>query len=137
MGMNFQTAGFDTVEAMVESEDRQLLASAKFIKRHGMAESLKDHDWNAFARAYNGPDYAAHNYDALLEHFFQRYSAGNMPDLQIRTAQICLIYKGFKPGAVDGVKGPDIEAAVREFQRSLQQEPTGTIDDTLITKLLQ
>ena len=50
MGMNFQAAGFDSAEdmvtAMVESEDRQLLASAKFIKRqHGMADALKDHDW--------------------------------------------------------------------------------------------
>jgi hypothetical protein len=141
MGMNFQTAGFDTVqamvEAMVESEDRQLLASAKFIKRHGMAEALKDHDWKAFARSYNGPDYAAHNYDGLLEHFFQRYSVGNMPDLQTRAAQIYLIYKGFNPGTVDGVRGPNTEAAVGDFQRSIQVQPTGTIDDVLIAQLLR
>jgi hypothetical protein len=60
MGMNFQAAGFDSVEdmvaAMVESEDRQLLATAKFFKRQrGMADALKNHDWKAFARIYNGP----------------------------------------------------------------------------------
>jgi N-acetylmuramidase/Putative peptidoglycan binding domain len=142
MGMNFQAAGFASVEemvtAMVEAEDRQLLASAKFIKRHGMAEALKDHDWKAFARSYNGPDYAAHNYDGLLEHFFQRYSAAgnNMPDLQIRAAQIYLIYRGFNPGAVDGVKGSNTEAAVANFQRSVGIEPTGIIDDRLIGLLL-
>jgi hypothetical protein len=140
MGMNFQAAGFDTVEdmvkAMVESEDRQLLASAKFIKRHGMAEALKDHDWKAFARVYNGADYAAHNYDGLLEHFFQRYSTENTPDLRIRAAQIYLTYKGFKPGPVDGVLGHQTQAAVGDFQRSISVQPTGIIDDDLIAQLL-
>jgi N-acetylmuramidase len=71
----------------------------------GIGETLKDHDWKGFARRYNRPDYAAHNYDGLLEHFYQRYAAGPTPDLRIRAAQIYLIYKGFKPGAVDGVLG--------------------------------
>jgi hypothetical protein len=140
MGMNFHDAGFSTVEdmtnAMVESEDRQLLASARFIKGRGMAEALKDHDWKAFARSYNGPDYAANNYDGLLEHFFQRYSTGNAPDLQIRAAQIYLIYNGFNPGGVDGIRGTSTEAAVREFQRSIPIEPTGVIDSALIDALI-
>jgi peptidoglycan hydrolase-like protein with peptidoglycan-binding domain len=141
MGMNFQAAGFDSVEdmvaAMVESEDRQLLATAKFIKRqHGMADALKNHDWKAFARVYNGPDYAAHNYDGHLEHFFQLYSDGNMPDLNIRAAQIYLTYKGFNPGPVDGVKGRLTEAAVGNFQRSIGVRATGVIDDGLIAQLL-
>jgi hypothetical protein len=142
MGMNFQAAGFDSAEdmvtAMVESEDRQLLASAKFIKRqHGMADALKDHDWKAFARIYNGPNYAANNYDGHLEHFFQLYSDGNMPDLKIRAAQIYLMYKGFKPGPVDGVKGRLTEAAVGDFQRSIGVPATGAIDDELIAQLLR
>jgi hypothetical protein len=140
MGMNFQAAGFDTAEdmvtAMVESEDRQLLASARFIKRNGMSEALKDHDWKAFARSYNGQDYASHDYDGLLDHFFQRYSAGNTPDLKIRAVQIYLIYNGFKPGAVDGIKGSNTEAAVADFQRSIGVKPTGIIDDALINQLV-
>ena len=140
MGMNFQAAGFDSVEnmvtAMVESEDRQLLAFAKFIKSHGMAEALKDHNWKAFARIYNGPDYAAHNYDGLLEYFFQRYASGDVPDLQIRAAQIYLTYKGFKPGPVDALKGHLTEVAVGDFQRSIGVSATGVIDDELIKQLL-
>jgi hypothetical protein len=110
MGMNFQAAG--------------------------LAEALKDHDWRAFARVYNGADYAAHNYDGLLEHFFQRYSAGNTPDLRIRAAQIYLTYKEFKPGPVDGVLGHQTQAAVGDFQRSIPVQPTGIIDDDLIAQLL-
>ena len=142
MGMNFQAAGFDSVEdmvaGMVESEDRQLLASAKFIKRqHGMSDALKDHDWKAFARLYNGPDYVANNYDGHLEHFFQLYCDGNMPDLKIRAAQIYLMYRGFNPGPVDGVKGRLTEAAVGNFQRSIGVQATGAIDDELIVELLR
>jgi hypothetical protein len=141
MGENFQAAGFDSAEdmvaAMVESEDRQLLATAKFIKRqHGMADALKNHDWKVFARIYNGPDYAAHNYDGHLEHFFQLYSDGNTPDLNIRAAQIYLTYKGFNPGPVDGVRGRLTEAAVGNFQRSIGVQATGVIDDGLIAQLL-
>jgi hypothetical protein len=141
MGENFQAAGFDSVAdmvtAMVESEDRQLLASAKFIKRqHGMADALKDHDWKVFARLYSGPNYAANNYDGHLEHFFQLFCDGNMPDVRIRAAQIYLRYKGFNPGPVDGVKGSLTEAAVGEFQRRIGVQPTGIIDDALIAQLL-
>lgn len=140
MGMNFQAAGFQSVEAMVtamvESEDRQLLAWANFVKKHGMAEALKDHNWRGFARIYNGPDYAAHNYDGLLEHFFERYASGNMPDLQIRAVQIYLRYKGFNPGPADGTKGRLTEAAVGDFQRSIGVRATGVIDNEFITQLI-
>ena len=54
MGENFGAAGFadveDMVAAMVESEDRQLLAMAKFIVANGMGEPLSNHDWTGFAR---------------------------------------------------------------------------------------
>ena len=110
LGTNFEAAGFGQVEemmaAMVESEDKQLLAGVQFIVRNGMDVQLRDHDWSGFARRYNGPNFAANNYDSLLEHFYHRYAAGPTPNLQIRAAQIYLIYKGFKPGAVDGVAGP-------------------------------
>ncbi|HMD65308.1 MAG TPA: N-acetylmuramidase domain-containing protein [Stellaceae bacterium] len=140
MGTNFEAAGFgqveDLVATMVESEDKQLLAGVQFIIRNGMDVPLRNHDWSGFARRYNGPNFAANNYDGLLEHFFHRYAAGPTPDVQIRAAQIYLIYKGFKPGAVDGVKGPATTSAVKQFQQSISQPDTGTIDDALIARLI-
>jgi hypothetical protein len=140
MGMNFRAAGFagveDMVAAMGASEDNQLLAGAKFIIANGMGETLRGHDWAGFARRYNGPNFAANRYDELLEHFFDRYAAGHLPDLQIRTVQVCLLYKGFKPGSVDGLMGPSTEAAIRQFQHSVGLDQTGTIDDRLLTQLL-
>jgi hypothetical protein len=140
MGMNFKTAGFNKVEdmisAMVASEEGQLSAMATFVINNGMGEVLRNHDWGGFARRYNGPNFAAHNYDGLLEHFFHRYAAGNMPDLDVRTVQIYLFYKGFKPGTVDGVMGPSTEAAIRQFQESVGLEQSGTIDNRFMTQLL-
>ena len=140
MGENFGTAGFtvieDMVAAMVESEDKQLIAMAKFITANRMGEPLRNHDWRGFARRYNGPNYAAHNYDGLLQHFYGSYAEGNMPDLDVRAAQIYLTYKGFLPGKLDGRMGPATEAAIRQFQQSLGVPQTGIVDDTLISQLL-
>lgn len=140
MGMNFQAAGFGGVEEMVAgivaSEDGQLLAMAKFIVANGMGESLQNRDWPGFARRYNGPNYAANDYDGKLQHFYQRYADGDTPNLQVRAAQIYLRYKGSPNLAVDGVVGPSTTAAVGQFQQSAGVPQTGTVDDVLITQLL-
>jgi hypothetical protein len=139
MGENFRAAGFadveDMVAAIVESEGRQLLAMARFIVANGVGEPLSNHDWSGFARRYNGPDFAANDYAGKLQYFYQRYADGNAPDLQVRTGQIYLTYKGFGQLAVDGVLGPSTAAAIRQFQQSMAAEPTGVVDDALITRL--
>ena len=140
MGENFAIAGFarveDMVAAMVECEDKQLLAAATFMVDCGMAAPLRDHDWERFARRYNGPDFAAHNYNGLLQHYYYRYAHGDTPNLQVRAVQIYLLYAGFSPGAVDGVPGPDTATAIRHYQRSAGLDPTGAIDSALIARLL-
>jgi len=140
MGENFRAAGFarveDMVNAMVASEDGQLLAGVKFMVANGMTAPLRDRNWAGFARRYNGPDYARNNYDGHLQHFYQKYTDSSTPNLQIRAAQVYLVYNGITHLAVDGVAGPSTEAAVRQFQRSIGVEPSGIIDDALITQLL-
>lgn len=140
LGENFAATGFagieDMVAAMVEDEDKQLLIMAKFVKNQGMATALQTHDWQIFARRYNGPNFAAHNYDGLLNHYYQRYADGEMPDLQVRAVQIHLLYEGFSPGTVDGVLGSRTAAAIRQYQLSAGLDPTGTIDSALLARLL-
>jgi N-acetylmuramidase/Putative peptidoglycan binding domain len=144
MGENFKAAGFSKVEdmvaTMVESEDGQLLAGAKFMLSNGMGEPLRNHDWAGFARRYNGPDFAANDYDGKLHAFYQRYADGELPDLRLRATQIYLGFKGFPRGArslaVDGVMGPSTAAAIRQFQQSAGVPETGTVSDALITLLL-
>ena len=140
LGTNFAAAGFsrveDMVEAMGKSEDDQLRAGVQFIITNGMDVPLRNHDWASFARRYNGPNFAANNYDGLLDHFYHRYAMGPTPDVRIRAAQVYLLYKGFKPGPVDGVQGPATTSAVKQFQQSTHEPVTGTIDDALIAQLL-
>jgi N-acetylmuramidase-like protein/putative peptidoglycan binding protein len=139
MGDNWKAAGFEQVEdmvtSMVASEDNQLAAMAAFIKASGMDQPLRRHDWEGFARRYNGANFAANQYDKKLQQFFERYAAGPTPDLRVRGAQIYLIYKGFSPGAVDGVAGKNTASAVRAFQASIGLEQTGIIDDALMERL--
>jgi hypothetical protein len=139
MGENFAAAGFADVATMVAameaSEDAQLLAMAAFVAHSGLSPALSQHDWAAVARGYNGPDYAANNYDGLLRHFYGLYSSGPTPDLLVRAAQAYLTYRGFAPGGIDGVNGPHTAAAVKAFQATCGMAQTGTIDEALLGRL--
>ncbi|PTR14393.1 putative peptidoglycan binding protein [Nitrosospira sp. Nsp2] len=136
MGENFNEAGFDDVETMVaqmvSGENAQLLGVATFLKRNNLDQLLQAHNWSGFAQRYNGPDYAANNYGGLLNHFYQQYSNGKLPDLSVRAAQILLTYKGFSPGGIDGILGPNTINAVKSFQSSEGIQVTGVIDDNLM-----
>jgi len=79
MGFNHQAAGYDTVGAFVDamkaSEGAQLDAFASFIESNpSMHRALQNHDWAAFARAYNGAGYAANQYDTKIAAAYARYA---------------------------------------------------------------
>jgi hypothetical protein len=139
MGENFRPAGFADVEGMVQAmvtcEDNQLRAMVAFLDKQKMIGTLKAHDWPGFARRYNGPNFAANNYDGLLEHFFDRYADGDNPDPTIRAVQIYLTYRGFNPGAIDGFAGDATRRAIVAFQQSTGVAQTGKITDPLLEQL--
>jgi len=71
LGENFVAAGFaspeDMVTAMVNGgEAAQLQAAVNFIKAEHLDDELRNHQWAAFARGYNGPGYAKNGYDKKL-----------------------------------------------------------------------
>ncbi len=139
MGENYRSAGFTGVEQMVEfmvaSEDNQLRAMVEFMKSMKLVGTLQSRDWQAFARRYNGPNFAFNNYDGLLEQFFQRYSTGSLPDPRVRAVQIYLTYRGFKPGVIDGLMGEGTRQSIMRFQASIGRDQTGVIDDSLLAAL--
>jgi hypothetical protein len=139
MGENFRSAGFADVESMVEamvaSEDNQLRAMVAFMNAQKMIGTLKAHDWSGFARRYNGPNFAANNYDGLLEHFFERYADGDHPDPTVRAVQVYLTYRAFQPGPIDGFAGDATQRAIAAFQKSVGAAQTGKITDALLEQL--
>ena len=139
MGENFGVAGFPSVDAMVASmsasENAQLSAMVSFLTANQLIDSLKAHDWAGFARRYNGPNYAANNYDGLLEHFYGHYTQVPPPDLTVRAVQIALLNRQFQPGPIDGAAGTATATAIKQFQKSVNLPETGLIDGALLDKL--
>ena len=79
MGFNYAACGEESIESFVrsmcESEFKQLLLTANFIKKSSqMLQALQARDWAVFAKCYNGPAYAQNRYDVKLEAAYQKYS---------------------------------------------------------------
>lgn len=78
MGFNHRDGGFATVTSMVigfcESEEHQLTAMLSFIRKNGLDRALRNKDWRAFARGYNGAGYAKHGYHTRLAAAYARHS---------------------------------------------------------------
>lgn len=76
MGFNFAACGFanakEFVAEMSKSEVKQLAAFAAFVRTNNLADELANKDWAGFARRYNGPSYAANQYDQRMAAAYAR-----------------------------------------------------------------
>jgi len=137
MGYNAVIAGFADVYAMVAAmvagEDAQLSATTTFITANPpLCTAFRDRDWSRIAFYYNGPDYVRNHYDENLEQHYDEFSIpGNLPDIDVRTAQVCLFYLDYLLNGVDGLFGPRTLAAVRAFRLG-NGLPAGDLDANVI-----
>jgi peptidoglycan hydrolase-like protein with peptidoglycan-binding domain len=120
---------------MVKNEESQLLAAASFIRSLGLHAALRRQDWVSFARGYNGKDFKRNEYDTRLAAAHTKFKT-MLPDLELRTAQCALVYSGFDPGPVDGMRGRRTRSALVDFQESQQLAVTGELDDATEARLL-
>lgn len=78
MGSNHADGGFVSANSMIigfcESEEHQLTAMLSFIRKNGLDRALRDKNWHAFARGYNGAGYAKHGYHTRLAAAYARHS---------------------------------------------------------------
>lgn len=78
MGFNYSICGFDSVKSFVDAhfvnEGRHLKAFGSFITKNNLLIHLKNKNWAAFAKGYNGPAYAQNNYDKKLENAYKKYA---------------------------------------------------------------
>jgi hypothetical protein len=77
MGGNHKAAGYPNVHSFVKdmyiSEGKQLIAMVNFIKSQHLDRALRQHNWHAFARGYNGPGYRRNNYHTKLANAYAYY----------------------------------------------------------------
>ncbi|HKQ96954.1 MAG TPA: N-acetylmuramidase domain-containing protein [Candidatus Polarisedimenticolia bacterium] len=139
MGFNAAAAGFASAEAMVAAmmagEDAQVAGMATFLRTENLHVPLAAHDFVAFARGYNGPNFAQNQYDQRLAAAFRQLTRGPLPDLQIRQAQVLLMFLGISPGRIDGITGPRTKGAVVQFRQQQGLPASDQIDTALIAAL--
>jgi hypothetical protein len=78
MGYHATRLGYQSVSAFVDmmetSEGDHLEAFVRFVKADpSLHQALIDHNWEAFARGYNGPAYDQHDYDLRLAAAYRRH----------------------------------------------------------------
>lgn len=80
-GFNWRLCGAasqnDFLERMNRSEYDQLLLFANFIRNTGLLPHLKNKNWAAFARIYNGPGYARHGYHTRMAAAYRKHRAND------------------------------------------------------------
>ncbi|WP_346286497.1 N-acetylmuramidase domain-containing protein, partial [Zoogloea sp.] len=139
MGFNAIAAGYPDAESMVtamcQSEDAQLLGMVGFIRDARLARHLKSGDWAAFAQGYNGPEFQKNKYDEKLRNAATRFGMGPLPSLEVRTAQLFLMYRGYNAGGVDGWFGENTQKALMQFQKDNALPVSGRLDDASLVAL--
>lgn len=164
LGENHHLAGYDTpgdmVLAMMADEEHHLEAAVNFIKASKLDVALRAHDWDAFAKGYNGPKYKVHGYDVKLKKGFEKWSkikdtpydpadvevpvpATKAPqqvskiDLVAQVQQL-LRDKGYpEVGNPDGIYGNRTRNAILAFQADNRMSLTGLATDDVLAALVK
>lgn len=80
-GFNWKRCGAespeDFAELMSRTERDQLNLFAGFMRSSGLLPHLRDKNWAAFAKGYNGPAYASQGYHTKMAAAYKRHSAKN------------------------------------------------------------
>ncbi len=157
MGAHWRSLGFASVFQMVETcqsgTDGQIDVMLRFIKKNGLVKYLQNQQWAQFAKRYNGPGYKKNNYHNKMRQAYARWTrnlgSGSVTKAtrmsrvdQIRDYQRKLKTLGFYKGKVDGSKGRQTRAAIKQFQRAnglvidgiVGPMTTRTMDEQLLAK---
>ena len=139
MGFNHHLCGFETPEAMVQafrrSEKDQLDALVKFLRATDLDGKLRAHDWEGFARGYNGPGFKKTKYDEKLRKAYRSFSGKHSfvvlrrgsAGLGVQRLQRALRTHGYENITSDGAFGEMTEAAVKSFQAKRGLEVDGIV----------
>ncbi|UUP19489.1 N-acetylmuramidase domain-containing protein [Nitratireductor thuwali] len=133
MGAHWQRLGYASVADLVEEARRSALGQielmVKYIVKFGLLDELQRKDFTAFARGYNGPQFARYGYHKKMAKAYARIS-GRSPvsaasgmlrmgskGARVRELQALLVRAGHAV-KIDGDYGTATKQAVRAFQRA-------------------
>lgn len=79
MGFNYSLCGYKNVFAFVEAQEKDaeshLDACCRYITAMKLTQHLKNKNWAAFAKGYNGSGYAQNKYDQRLKTAYEKCQA--------------------------------------------------------------
>lgn len=79
LGVNWEKCGYDSLQsfinAMFRSEADHLKAFVGFVKNEGLDKPLREGDWHAFAREYNGPGYQRNHYAERMKAAYEHHKS--------------------------------------------------------------
>lgn len=151
MGAHWAWLGYASVNALVAEARSGIAGQAHlmclYIEKAGLAPSLRNHDWAAFARGYNGPAYAQNSYHQKIAAAYKTYRAGTAG----ARAAPSLLRKGSRGAAIadlqrrltalgypleaDGIFGPATTKAVKRFQSNHALSADGIVGPKTIATL--
>ncbi|QLE02990.1 DUF3380 domain-containing protein [Galbibacter sp. BG1] len=77
MGYHYKSLGYESIQMFVDAmqthEREHLRAFGKFLKVNNLMVPLRNKDWDAFSRGYNGPSYKRNQYDTKLKLTYFKY----------------------------------------------------------------
>jgi hypothetical protein len=146
MGFNHEVCGYATVgefvDAMKESEGKQLDAFVSFVINERLAVFLRSLEWAEFARGYNGPAYKKNRYDTKMATAYRKYSAAHPKTTraEVQTNPANLEQSPDKPQTdTPGTLPNTIEQAAVVAVPALSAAPTDSTtpvaDEDLVTKV--
>ncbi len=147
MGFHWKALGFSSVEDMVAEARSGVAGQAglmmRFLAANNLLAPLRERDFEAFARRYNGPGYARNGYHTKLAAAFRRHKTSGSESAAVKAPSGGVLKRGDKgptvadlqrmlttaghPVAADGDFGARTEKAVRDFQRR-----AGISDDGIV-----
>lgn len=93
LGQNWQALGYGSAEAffdaMHEGEAAHLDSFLRFVRANNLTDALRAgnreaNSWREFARRYNGPGYASHNYHGRLAAAYAKHADESDSDARYR-----------------------------------------------------
>lgn len=134
MGSHWKLLGYQSVHDLVKEARSgfvgQVRLMVRFIRKNNLIHALKDRDWSAFARVYNGKNYRKNKYDELLEKFYREFGGtGTVSQSRsgylrlgsvgagVRDLQAMLKLAGYDL-SIDGDFGETTDKLLRQFQRN-------------------